>query len=257
MNPLKNLYNRLPVNFRIGIRKLIPDPMLRSYARKNTDVYLISYPKCGRTWLRMMIAKAIVSHFGLPEDEDSLLLRWKDRPHPDVPRITVIHDDRPMLKSPEELEISKKEYCGKQVIFLVRDPRDVIVSSYFEMKNRGRMFGENPYEKHQAIFQGSLSEFIHSDHGGFSTILRYYNIWAENRDIPDGFLLVRYEDLKTDSQAQLRRIFDFMNLESIPDERLAEAVDFAAFDNMRKMEAGGKVQQRHPQAGGSGRSRNV
>ena len=46
------------------------------------------------------------------------------------------------------------------MIFLVRDPRDVIVSSYFEMKNRGQLFGDNPYESRKAVFEGSLPEFI-------------------------------------------------------------------------------------------------
>jgi len=205
-------------------------------------VYLISYPKCGRTWLRLMVGRAITRHFSLPENEDSLLLRGRKKLHPAIPRITVIHDDRPMLKAPEELEESKTRYRDKKVIFLARDPRDVIVSSYFEMKNRSSIFGDNPYEKRKAVFEGSLPEFINQREGGFDTILRYYNIWAANRQIPKGFLLVRYEDLKVNTHGELRRVLDFLGLQSVPEEIVTDAVNYASFDNMRKMETNDRFQ---------------
>jgi len=70
--------------------------------------------------------------------------------------------------------------------------------------------------------------------------LSYYNIWAMNRAIPRGFLLVRYEDMKADAQRELRRVVDFLGLEAIPDTILAEAVAYASFENMRKMETQGR-----------------
>jgi hypothetical protein len=187
-----------------------------------------------------MIGRVITSFYGLQEDEDLLFVRWKDKPHSQVPLISVIHDDRPMLKTPKELLTSKARYKNKRVILLVRDPRDVIVSSYFEMKNRGDLFGKNPYEKRSSTFRGTLPEFIHQEAGGFETILTYYNIWAANRDTPKGFLLIRYEDLKTDSIKELRRVLDFLEISNIPDTILKEAVEFASFENMRKMEAEGR-----------------
>lgn len=240
MNPFKELYDQLPAGTRTAIRSWMPDPLKRWYAHRNTDVYLVSYPKCGRTWLRLMVGRAIAQYFGLPEDEDTLFIRWKKRPHSQVPWITVIHDDRPMLKAPDELQTSKARYQDKRVIFLARDPRDVIVSSYFEMKNRGQLFGYNPYENRKAVFDGSLPEFIRNREGGFETILSYYNIWAENRNIPRGFLLVRYEDMKANPLHELRRVIDFLGLKTIPEAILAEAVEYASFENMRQMETQGK-----------------
>jgi hypothetical protein len=246
MNPIRGLYNRLPDNTRTAIRARLPDDLLRWYAHRNTDAYLISYPKCGRTWLRLMLGRAICSHFGLPEDEDLLLLNWRSRPRyrgkPPIPMIRVVHDNRPMLRTPQELETSKQLYRGKKVLFLVRDPRDVIVSSYFEMTSRGQLFGENPYEQRQAIFEGSLADFINRPAGGFDTILRYFAIWAQNREVPADFLLLRYEDLKADPAAELRRALDFLGLREITDATIAEAVCFASFENMRKMEAEGRFQ---------------
>jgi hypothetical protein len=242
MNPIRSLYDRLPASLRSGLRSMVPDRLLRWYAHRNTDVYLISYPKCGRTWLRLMIGRAISQHFQLAETEDVLFLRSNRRYHPQVPRLMVIHDNRPMLRAPEELETTKGRYRGKKVIFLARDPRDVIVSSYFEMKNRGRLFGDNPYEQRSATFNGSLQEFIQQRQGGFETLLTYYNIWAQNRRLPQDFLLVRYEDMRANPGAELRRVLDFLGLQSIPQATIDEAVSYASFENMRKMEAEGRFQ---------------
>ena len=189
-----------------------------------------------------MIGRAIACQYSLPQEEDILLLQWKTKPHRDLPMITVIHDDRPMLKAPEELERSKDRYRGKSVIFLVRDPRDVVVSSYFEMNKRGRLFGDNPYESRQAYFEGSLSDFIYNKVGGFETILAYYNIWAENRHIPKNFLLVRYEDMRANPHKELRRVLNFLGLPAISDDTIADAVEYTSFENIRKMEAGGEFQ---------------
>jgi hypothetical protein len=189
-----------------------------------------------------MIGRAIVAHYSLPQNEDLLLLRWKTSPHPDLPLITVVHEDRPMLKTPQELQTSKEKFHHKKVIFLARDPRDVIVSSYFEMKKRGELFGENPYEERKAVFEGELPEFIDQTRGGFDTILRYYNIWAASRDIPQGFLLVRYEDMKRDPAGELRKVLDFLGLQLIAGTTIQEAIRYASFENMRKMESEGNFQ---------------
>ena len=65
---------------------------MRWYYDKHSDVYLISYPKCGRTWLRVMIAKAIAIHFQLQETNLNLLdLRRLIYYHPHIPRMQATH----------------------------------------------------------------------------------------------------------------------------------------------------------------------
>jgi hypothetical protein len=187
-----------------------------------------------------MIGKSISKYYSLPQQEDILFLRWSRKIHPDVPYISAIHEDRPMLKTPDELQTSKARYARKKVIFLVRDPRDVIVSSYFEMNKRAQIFGNNPYEKRSADFDGGLKEFISRKQGGFDTILRYYNVWAENKHIPKAFLLIRYEDMRANPQYTLRQTVDFLGLSNIGDEILRESVEYASFENMRNMEATGR-----------------
>ena len=54
------------------------------------------------------------------------------------------------------------------MILLVRDPRDVIVSLYHQ--RRGRHGG----------YPGSLAEFLDERVGGFESLLRFYDAWADN-----------------------------------------------------------------------------
>lgn len=240
MPSLRAIYTRLPAGLRQRLRALAPGDFRRWLAHARTDAYLISYPKCGRTWLRLMMGRAVAQHYHLGDSEEVLFWRTNRRFHPHLPRLTVVHDDRPMLKTPAELQTDKRRFKDKKVIFLARDPRDVIVSHYFEMTSRGKLFGENPYEKHPMFFEGSLPEFIHAERGGYATLLAYYNLWAANRHVPAGFLLVRYEDLRRDPATELRRVMDFLGLTTVNEHDIAEAVAFASFENMRKMEADGR-----------------
>ena len=193
------------------------------YNFRVTKCFILSFPKCGRTWLRVMLMKAIAGHYDL-QIRNYIYMRQLSNQEPNVPRISVMHDDLPHRKRAEELESSKKRFRRASVIFLVRDPRDVIVSWYFHKSRRSQEY------------HGTLSDFIHEPVGSFDTVLRYYNIWDQNRELPERFLLVRYEELSTDPYGELRRILNFLNLQEISDEAVEEAIRFAGFDNMQQME---------------------
>ena len=188
-----------------------------------SDVALLSFPKCGRTWLRYMLGRALAQHHGLDTD-NVLQLGDLAKRSPRIPRIIIDHDDDCGYKRPEQLRESKQKYHNKRVILLVRDPRDTIVSYYFHQTRRAR------------LFEGSIEDFVNDPRGSLETLLRYYKIWDANRTVPRGFLLVRYEDLKVDAARELRRILDFLGIEDVRDEVVQDAVAFASFENMRKRE---------------------
>ena len=195
------------------------------------DYVLVAYPKCGRTWLRLMVGKALSTHFRLTEPRLLELDRLTEL-HPAVPFVTVTHDHRPHLKTPDELPQSKAEYAEKAVILLIRDPRDVIVSYYFDYTRRRRRINPAKFSE----YNGDLPSFLRSERGGFRTLIEFYNIWAENQTVPADFMLVRYEDLHRDAEGQLLRVLSFLGLEAIPRSVVRDVVDFASFENMRRME---------------------
>jgi hypothetical protein len=222
------------IRFRLLRSSLSPSSIR---AERRADVLLVSYPKCGRTWLTMLLARALSSHAGLGE-VDYLANDLPGGGLAGMPRIRISHDDNPHWKTPRTLARSKRRYRRKKVILLVRDPRDVVVSMYFERSRRER------------AYSGTMHEFLHESKGSLDTIIAYYNVWARERAQPRGFCLVRYEDLKRDPAGEARRILRFVGLEAT-DAHVDEAARFASFENMRAMEAGdvlksGRLRARDP-----------
>lgn len=198
-------------------------PWKRWIEHLKADAFLLSFPKCGRTWLRLMLGRALRLHFGVPE-ADLLDLRKLHRLRPGIPRILVEHDDDPFWKRPEELTASKSAYRGYKVIFLVRDPRDVLVSSWYHKAKRERRYA------------GTLSDYVREPVGGLDTVIEYYNIWERNAAVPAGFLQLTYEEMHRDPHGVLRKALGFLGCAGISESTLADAVDYASFDNMRKLE---------------------
>lgn len=220
----RRLSERAGREYIIRLRLLRSSLSLRSLrAERSADALLISYPKCGRTWLTMLLSRAMASHAGLGE-VDYLATDLLGGAVAGVPHIRISHDDNPHWKTVRKLGRSKREYRNKKVILLVRDPRDVVVSMYFERTRR------------ELAYEGTLHEFLHEPKGSLDTILGYYNIWARERARLSGLCLVRYEDLKSDTSGQLKRILRFAGLDPIVDAHVEEATRFASFESMRAME---------------------
>ena len=99
----------------------------------NADVVFLSYGKSGRTWVRVMLSRAYQLRHSLPQD---CLLDFDNmkRRNPSVPAIFFTHghyiEDYTGDRRWKDLLASKK------VAWLVRDPRDVAVSLYFQWKHR-------------------------------------------------------------------------------------------------------------------------
>jgi len=212
------------------LANFLPRAWVRKIRYRRTELFLISYPKSGRTWLRLLLGYAISTHFNLQVD-NLLGLSQLAKLHPAIPRILVNHDDNPHMKELEALDWDKRPYRHGKVIFLARDPRDILISLYFHKSRRDHAFA------------GTLSQFIDAPIGGFNNILRFYQIWAQNMHIPKGFHLIRYEDLHKAPETELQKLFAFMGLKDIQPETIAEAITFAQFDKMQKMEKQGQFQE--------------
>ena len=199
---------------------------------RRTDIFLVSFPKTGRTWLRVLLGRALQQHTGL---RGRNLLRYTAARvhHPGLPRMLATHDDSPQAKRADEIIADKRPYRHRRVVFIVRDPRDVIVSLYHHRASwhRGTPDG----------YEGTLGAFIGEPVGSFDSLLRFYQVWDSARDVPDAFLLVRYEDLHADPGRELRRVLEFIGIGDVTDDLVDDAVKFAAFGNMRRLERRGAL----------------
>jgi hypothetical protein len=196
--------------------------------------FIVSYPKSGRTWLRLMLGKSLCDHYGLPE-QDMLDLKTLSRAAGLEPAQFSHDGSAATLAIPaSQLPRDKRAYRGKKVVLLSREPEDVLVSFYFQASRR---------LKPALRFDGDLSAFIRDDRYGIRKLLTFHNIWYENRTVPKGFLWVRYRDMHEDSAAVLRRVLAFLGADQVPDHIIAGAVAFGEFKNMQRLEASGRFSQ--------------
>lgn len=116
----------------------------------------------------------------------------------------------------------------KNIICIVRDPRDVAVSEYYFHRKR-RVYADNfPMEEHVRRFVAGESTLYGSWGENMSS-------WLATRAGTARFLLLRYEDMIENTARELRKIAEFMGIEPAGD-RLTNAVERSTADNMRKLE---------------------
>jgi hypothetical protein len=191
--------------------------------RREAEAFLLSFPKTGRTWLRIMLAELLAAHYGRPD-----VAARADEPRidagPGAPRIVVRHDGNPHKCTPQEIAGHRREYARCRVMLLVRDPRDAIVSNYFQVTRRDHWF------------EGDLSTYLRWPRGSLDSMLRYYDVWARQRDVPGAFLLLRYEDLRRDTASALRRVAEFLGLHDVTATTIVSAIARSSFDAMRRRE---------------------
>ncbi len=197
------------------------------------DAVLVSFPKSGRTWLRLGLGRLLQQHFSLDPSLDPMEIEKLADNDARVPRIRIRHEGTPHVRRASELSLKTRLYERKKIIFLARDPRDVVVSLYFQQKKR------------EGVFTGKLSDFLEQDDGPMDAIIRYYNLWIEMQDRAKDFLLVRYEDMHQDFVGVLQQVTRFCGIEDVPVWVFEDASQFASFDNMRKMETEQSAQQSH------------
>jgi hypothetical protein len=199
---------------------------------ERADWVLMSWGKSGRTWLRVMLSRAYQLRGGLPSSELLDFDNFRDR-DPELPAVFFTHNN--YLRNYTGNWESKTHFQGKRIVLLVRDPRDVAVSQFFQWKFRMRPNKKfiNDYPPHGADIDAW--DFVQDVNAGVPRIVDYFNGWARAMPELGKMLVVRYEDMRADPASVLRQIFDFTGT-SISDGQIAEAVEFAAYENMKKME---------------------
>jgi hypothetical protein len=193
------------------------------------DAVVVSFGKSGRTWLRVLLSRVFQTQYGL--DERSILgfdnLHYKTGA---APKVLFTHDN--YLRDYTGHQDSKTDFYDKKVILLARDPRDVAVSQFFQWKYRMR-----PNKKDiNAYPTEDLTpfDFVMSD-AGLPKAIDFMNLWAQEANRIKEFLVVRYEDLRARPEATLKNTLEFLATPA-SDAEIADAVAFASYENMKRME---------------------
>jgi len=184
------------------------------------DIFLVSYPRSGNTWMRFLLANLIY-----PDQEVSFLTIGNLVADP-------ARASRKFLKSLPRPRILKSHYPFdsryRKVVYLVRDPRDVAVSEYYFSLKKLRLDASVTIDQF-------VESFVAGDRSAYGSWWENVASWIAARKGDPGFLLVRYEDLLRETVAELSRVASFLAIDRNPDA-VRTAVQRSSFERMRQLE---------------------
>jgi aryl sulfotransferase len=234
-------------------------------------VWLASYPKSGNTWLRAVctawlhpgpvdvnalvglpaaasrerfdVALGIPSSSLTPDEVDSLRPRVDEvvaAGEADL-RIRKIHDA--LLPGPAgEPVVSVAATRG--AVYVVRDPRAVAVS-WARSLARPTSWGQvelNDSEAALGTLEGGLHQNLRQRLGTWSQHVRS---WVDEAPFPVD--VVRYEDLAATPVETFGRALDFIGFDGVTEARVADAVERASFERLRRSEQESGFAERLPE----------
>jgi hypothetical protein len=184
------------------------------------DIFLVSFPKSGNTWTRFLLAN----------------LRFPDEPATWANINRLIPDPTGTAKRDFDRlprpRIIKSHECFDprypRVIYIVRDPRDVVLSQYHYHRKIRKLADESPLEPFVTRFLAGET----CPHGSWGQNVA---TWLYTSEESPRFLLLRYEDLVADTARELTKVATFLQLTAAL-EQIAQAVERSSADRMRQME---------------------
>ena len=220
---------------------------IRYYLKsKISTKQVIGYPKSGNTWLRMLIYNYfLINHkinFSNSFFDETNISLHNDR------NIIFSHGtkDRRINKM-SDLNIDPFISKNRKTIFLVRDPRDVLVSLYYhEVYRYGQNFYTEDIWKKMFLLKNlkdtpTFSGFIRGDIRGINYIVDFMNYWYHKRKIFKEFKIISYEELHN-TKLTLKKILSFFSI-PIDKNHLEQTVFESSFEKMRQKEINNDISQ--------------
>jgi len=226
-------------------------------------IWIASYPKSGNTWVRSLLSAYLYSEDG----NFNFNLLKKILKFPSKKYLKYFLEDFSNIKKVSEYWIAAQERINlhnenkniflkthsalctleknaftnkkntKAVIYIVRDPRNVITSV-------GNYYSMNIEESYNFMIDNNkilTSDKWGGDNFGISEVLgswsEHYKSWKNINFAP--ILKIKYEDLITDAEKCLIKIINFLQNFTeikIDNKKISKTVESCNFENLRKME---------------------
>ncbi|GAB1309299.1 sulfotransferase domain-containing protein [Urechidicola sp. KH5] len=175
------------------------------------DIFIVSYPKSGNTWMRFLLANL------LTDEEVNFHSAVKYIPDFEAHYDAVNSMSRPRLLKSHSLY---NENFSK-VIYIIRDPRDVYVSYFHYLK------------KHLELSESDFKTFVRNQELHPSRWQVHVSSWLD--DSRDNILLIKYEDMLINTFKELKKVVQFIGWNK-SDSELKLAIEKSSFDSMSKIE---------------------
>jgi estrone sulfotransferase len=179
------------------------------------DVFIVSFPRSGNTWVRFLIANLLAP-------DEKITFRNIENYVPSIYKSADTLDTREGRRY-----IKSHNPCYElypKLIYVYRDGRDALVSYYY-------------YATGKNVFSGTFEDFI------FSPFVEQFTSWKEHitrarefaSKYPDRILILRYEEMLIITLPALTSISAFLG-PACEAQALAEAATKNSFEHLQKVE---------------------
>lgn len=217
----------------------LPEPVVKiwkditQFTFREDDVLLISFPKTGTTWLQEIVWLLMngLDYSTAKSENISQRFPFLEFPSPGISSIEKLPVNCPRLIKthlPPSLLLKDDSKMKPKVIFILRNPKDVLIS-YYHFARMNTMIG----------FHGHFSEFYERFMKGsipYGSLTAHYldAIQYSNQSNGNKVLIVFYEDLKKNFPNEIEKICEFLGVQRINEDQLKELESHCCFESMKE-----------------------
>ena len=200
------------------------------YNRRERICFL-SFPKSGRTWVRVFLNNY---YFNL---SPFLLLDWKySKANKNIPYILFSHSGYREIDELKSIRHFYKINQRNKIIFMLRDPRDIFISYYFQLTKRKDPVKINSNINWSSI---SISELLRHRSYGINKIISFFNNWSKVLKNNKNVYIFSYENLTLNTENIFRDLLFFLGEINVNNKAFYYSLKSSSFSEMQKRERNG------------------
>ncbi|XVF08895.1 hypothetical protein REPUB_Repub07fG0043800 [Reevesia pubescens] len=222
----------------------------KQFHAQPSNIILCSHPKTGMTWLKAL-AFAIVTRSRYDIDSSTSPLLTKS-PHDCVtfmeldaaqginnrnPGIPLVATHSPYISLPNSIISS-----GCKIVYISRDPKDAFLSLWHFVRKQAW------FPLLRLSFQNAFNMFCEEVfvHGPYwEHVLQY---WKASLECPERILFLKYEDMKSNTSVDVKRLAEFMGYPFTPEEEnqgmMDKIIGLCSLENLSSLEVNKTGKQR-------------
>lgn len=194
--------------------------LLMPKLRRDDDIFIVSYPRSGNTWVLFIIANIIIEKLELDVEVNIFNIHGFV---PDIHQGQNIPLDLGFFPFKRFIKSHATFHSGyKNIVYLIRDPRSVMDSYYNYLTGLGS-------------YKGDISSFIEDKKMGVNAWCEHVRGWMDGIVPGTRFHVFKYEDFKLsqrDTIVSLANLFGF----KLEEESLRKIIEKTSFENMQRLE---------------------
>lgn len=174
---------------------------------QNCPYLVLSFPRCGRTWMKLLLGQYISKEFNVK------FTKRLEKKRKGIPAILFRHDYMSCtghLPWKEYFQIQKNKQLifdedmqSQKIIYLFRDPLDILFSFYPYLQTV-------PYTNFTPPTEKNIIDFAHNKEWGLDVVINFLNLMLDHYEKnTNKKLLIKYEHLKTNDN-HWQKIIEFI-----------------------------------------------